>query len=61
MATPWVPDREPLTAGFTTGKVAAIAMYAGCGVGDIADAPAAAQIVERMMAEAMPLSSPPAC
>jgi hypothetical protein len=46
---------------FTTGEVAAMAMYAGCGVGDIADVPTAAHIVERMMAEAAPLSSPPAC
>jgi hypothetical protein len=46
---------------FTTGEVAAMAMYAGCGVGDIANAPVAVQIVERMMAEAVPLSSPPAC
>ena len=45
---------------FTTGEVAAMAMYAGCGVGDIADVPAAAQIVERMMAEAVPLLPPPA-
>jgi hypothetical protein len=45
---------------FTTGEVAAMAMYAGCGVGDIADVPTAAQIVERMMAEAVPLLSPPA-
>jgi hypothetical protein len=43
---------------FTTGDVAAMAMYAGCGVGDIADVPAAAQIVERMMAEAVPLLPP---
>jgi len=35
-------------------------MYAGCGVGDIADVPAAAQIVERMMAEAVPLLRPQA-
>ena len=45
---------------FTTGEVAAMAMYAGCGAGDIADVPAAAQIVERMMAEAVPLLPPPA-
>ena len=45
---------------FTTGEVAAMAMYAGCGVGDIADVPTAAQIVERMMAEAVPLLPPPA-
>ncbi len=36
-----------------------MAMYAGCGVGDIADVPTAAQIVDRMMAEAVPLLSPP--
>jgi hypothetical protein len=45
---------------FTTGDVTAMAMYAGCGAGDIADVPAAAQIVDRMMAEAVPLLSPPA-
>jgi hypothetical protein len=38
-----------------------MAMYAGCGVGDIASAPVAVQIVEQMMAVAVPLSSPPAC
>jgi nitronate monooxygenase len=43
---------------FTTGEVAAMAMYADCGVGDIADLPTAAQIVERMMAEAVPLLPP---
>jgi hypothetical protein len=37
-----------------------MAMYAGCGVGDIADVAPAAQIVERMMAEAVPLLPPPA-
>jgi nitronate monooxygenase len=45
---------------FTTGEVAAMAMYAGCGVGDIADVPTAALIVERMTAEAVPLLSPSA-
>ena len=45
---------------FTTGDVTAMAMYAGCGVGDIADVPTAAQVVERMMAEAVPLLPPPA-
>jgi hypothetical protein len=45
---------------FTTGEVAAMAMYAGCGVGDIADVPTAAQIVDRMTTEAVPLLSPPA-
>jgi NAD(P)H-dependent flavin oxidoreductase YrpB (nitropropane dioxygenase family) len=45
---------------FTTGEVAAMAMYAGRGVGDIADVPTAAQIVERMIAEAVPLLSSPA-
>ena len=44
----------------TTGEVAAMAMYAGCGVGAIADVPTAAQIVERMMEEAVPLLSSPA-
>ena len=37
---------------FTTGRVAAMAMYAGCGVGEVTDVPTAAQIVERMVAEA---------
>jgi NAD(P)H-dependent flavin oxidoreductase YrpB (nitropropane dioxygenase family) len=45
---------------FTTGEVAAMAMYAGCGVGHIADVPTATQIVERMMAEGVPLLSPSA-
>jgi hypothetical protein len=40
--------------------VAAMAMYAGCGVGDIDDVPSAAQIVDQMMADALPLLSPPA-
>jgi hypothetical protein len=37
-----------------------MAMYAGCGVADIDDVPTAAQIVERMMAEAVPLLPLPA-
>ena len=37
-----------------------MAMYAGCGVGDIADVPTAAQIVERVMVEAVPLLPPQA-
>jgi hypothetical protein len=37
-----------------------MAMYAGCGVGDMTDVPAAGQIVERMMAEAAPLLPPAA-
>jgi NAD(P)H-dependent flavin oxidoreductase YrpB (nitropropane dioxygenase family) len=45
---------QPPTA-FTTGDVAAMAMYAGCGVGAIADVPTAAEIVERLMGEAAPL------
>ncbi len=45
---------------FTTGEVAAMAMYAGCGVGDIADIPTAAQLVDRMTAEAVALLSPTA-
>jgi hypothetical protein len=45
---------------FTTGEVAAMAMYAGCGVGDIADVPTAAQIVDRMTTEAVALLRPPA-
>jgi NAD(P)H-dependent flavin oxidoreductase YrpB (nitropropane dioxygenase family) len=45
---------------FTTGEAAAMAMYAGGGVGDITDVPTAAQIVDRMMTEAVALLSPPA-
>jgi NAD(P)H-dependent flavin oxidoreductase YrpB (nitropropane dioxygenase family) len=51
-------DQPPTV--FTTGDVAAMAMYAGCGVGDIADVPTAAQIVERMLEDAVPLLSSPA-
>jgi NAD(P)H-dependent flavin oxidoreductase YrpB (nitropropane dioxygenase family) len=40
---------------FTTGEVTAMAMYAGCGVGDITDAPTATEIVDRLMTEAVPL------
>ena len=40
---------------FTTGDVTAMAMYAGCGVGDISDVTSAARIVDRMMADALPL------
>jgi NAD(P)H-dependent flavin oxidoreductase YrpB (nitropropane dioxygenase family) len=40
---------------FTTGEVSAMAMYAGCGVGDITDVPTAAGIVDRLIAEAVPL------
>ena len=32
-----------------------MAMYAGCGVGDITDVPTAAEIVDRLIAEAVPL------
>jgi NAD(P)H-dependent flavin oxidoreductase YrpB (nitropropane dioxygenase family) len=42
---------------FTTGDVTAMAMYAGCGVGDISDVTSAARIVDRMMADALPPSS----
>jgi NAD(P)H-dependent flavin oxidoreductase YrpB (nitropropane dioxygenase family) len=45
---------------FTTGSLAAMAMYAGCGVGDIDDVPSAAHIVDRMTADALPLLSRPA-
>ena len=38
---------------FTTGDVAAMAMYAGCGVGDVTDIPTAAQIVDRMTTDAL--------
>jgi NAD(P)H-dependent flavin oxidoreductase YrpB (nitropropane dioxygenase family) len=37
---------------FTTGAVTAMAMYAGCGVGDISDVPSAAAIVERIAQQA---------
>jgi nitronate monooxygenase len=40
---------------FTTGEVTAMAMYAGCGVGDITDVPTAAETVDRLIAEAVPL------
>ena len=42
---------------FVTGDVTAMAMYAGCGVGDINDVTSAARIVDRMMADALPLLS----
>jgi NAD(P)H-dependent flavin oxidoreductase YrpB (nitropropane dioxygenase family) len=42
---------------FTTGDVTAMAMYAGCGVGDISDVTSAARLVDRMMADALPLLS----
>jgi hypothetical protein len=42
---------------FITGDVGAMAMYAGCGAGDIADVLSAAGIVDKMMAEAAPLLS----
>jgi NAD(P)H-dependent flavin oxidoreductase YrpB (nitropropane dioxygenase family) len=45
---------------FTSGDVSAMAMYAGCGVGEIDDVPSAAQIVDRMTADAMPLLARPA-
>jgi len=47
---------QPPTA-FTAGDVTAMAMYAGCGVGDISDVTSAARIVDRMMADALPLLS----
>jgi hypothetical protein len=34
-----------------------MAMYAGCGVGDINDMTRAGRIIERMMADALPLLS----
>jgi NAD(P)H-dependent flavin oxidoreductase YrpB (nitropropane dioxygenase family) len=43
---------------FITGDVGAMAMYAGCGTGDIADVASAAGIVDKMMAEAVPLLTP---
>jgi NAD(P)H-dependent flavin oxidoreductase YrpB (nitropropane dioxygenase family) len=45
---------------FTTGEATAMAMYAGCGVGDITDVPPAAEIVDRLIAEAVPLLPPSA-
>jgi nitronate monooxygenase len=45
---------------FITGAVAAMAMYAGCGVGDIDDVPTAAQITDRMTTDALQLLSPSA-
>ena len=42
---------------FTTGDVTAMAMYAGRGVGDISDVTDAARILDRMMADALPLLS----
>jgi NAD(P)H-dependent flavin oxidoreductase YrpB (nitropropane dioxygenase family) len=42
---------------FTTGDVTAMAMYAGCGVGDISDVPSAATIADRIMTDALPLLS----
>jgi hypothetical protein len=35
-----------------------MAMYAGCGVGDISDVTTAARIVDRLMADALPLLYP---
>jgi nitronate monooxygenase len=43
---------------FITGDVAAMAMYAGSGVGDIGDVQSAGQIVDRMVADALPLLAP---
>jgi nitronate monooxygenase len=43
---------------FTTGEVSAMAMYAGCGVGDITAVPPAAEIVDRLIAEAVPFLPP---
>jgi hypothetical protein len=37
-----------------------MAMYAGCGVGEINDVPSAAQIVDRITADALPLLARPA-
>jgi NAD(P)H-dependent flavin oxidoreductase YrpB (nitropropane dioxygenase family) len=42
---------------FTTGDVTAMALYAGCGVGDISDVTSAGRIVDRLMADALPLLS----
>jgi nitronate monooxygenase len=44
---------------FISGDVSAMAMYAGCGVGDITDVPTAATVLERMTADAVPLLSAP--
>ena len=43
---------------FITGEIRAMAMYAGCGVGDIADVPSAAEVVDRMTVEALALLFP---
>src|SRR5712691_9773947 len=45
---------QPPTA-FTAGDVTAMVMYAGCGVGDIGEVTSAARIVDRMIADALPL------
>jgi nitronate monooxygenase len=42
---------------FATGDVTAMAMYAGCGVGDINDVTSAARIVDRMTEDALRLLS----
>lgn len=42
-----------------SGRVEAMAMYAGAGVGDIHDAPPAAVVVDRMVSEARALNSSP--
>jgi NAD(P)H-dependent flavin oxidoreductase YrpB (nitropropane dioxygenase family) len=42
---------------FTTGAVTAMAMYAGCGVGDISDVPSAGAIVERIIQQAQAVLS----
>lgn len=39
---------------FTTGDVKAMAMYAGCGVGEVGEVSSAARIVDQMMADALP-------
>ncbi len=45
---------------FVAGEATAMAMYAGCGVGDVNDVPSAGLIVERMTADAAPLLLPTA-
>jgi NAD(P)H-dependent flavin oxidoreductase YrpB (nitropropane dioxygenase family) len=43
---------------FISGDITAMAMYAGCGVGEITSVATSAQIIERMMTEALPLLTP---
>ena len=42
---------------FTTGDVSAMAMYAGCGVGDVGEVSSSSRIVDQMVKDALPLLS----